>query len=88
MSEHSDHFFVCTTCLTKHKHEISKNMDNLVSIDDFKTNYVTKMTEEMGTMKDIVNTNLNYIDTHIKLSCSQISQDYKRIEDNLVNHVR
>lgn len=88
MAENSKNFFVCTTCLTKDRLVISKDLDSLVSIDDFKHRYVHQMLEEMSVMGGIIKTNLNHMENSMRNTGFQIEEDFKKIEENLISFIK
>jgi len=88
MAEGAKNFFVCTTCLTKERNTVIRDLDLLVSIDDFKNRYINQMQEEMHVMKDVIQTNLNHMDSHIKNSVINIEEDFTKIENHLIGLIK
>ena len=87
MADNSQQFFVCPDCMTKEKKFVVENIDYLVSIEDFKQNFLKKMQGEMGIMSDTVDRHLAHMNNHLKDSSLNIEEDFQKLEKVINGYV-
>lgn len=88
MADNTHHFFVCPDCMTKEKKFVVENIDFLVSIDDFKHNFLKKMQGEMGIMNETVERHLAHMNNHLKDSALNIEEDFIKLEKVINGYVK
>lgn len=88
MADDAKQFFVCPDCMTKEKKFVVQNIDHMVSIDDFKQNYLKKMQGEMSLMKETVERHMSHMENHLKDSGLNIEEDFQKLEKVLTSYVK
>ena len=87
MADNAQQFFVCPCCMTKEKKFVVENIDYLVSVEDFKQNFLKKMQGEMGIMSETVDRHLAHMNNHLKDSALNIEEDFQRLEKSMKEYV-
>jgi hypothetical protein len=62
----TDHLFICSECLKKYKTFCMANMNDFVSIEEFKTEFLRKFSREMETMKGSLSNQIIHMSNHVK----------------------
>lgn len=88
MADNTQHFFVCPDCMTKEKKFVVENIDFLVSVEDFKQNFLKKMQGEMGIMNETVDRHLTHMNNHLKDSALNIEEDFIKLEKVINGYVK
>jgi uncharacterized glyoxalase superfamily protein PhnB len=74
--------------MTKEKKFVVENIDFLVSIDDFKQNFMKKMQGEMNLMQETVDRHISHMENHLKDSCLNIEEDFQKLEKVINSYVK
>lgn len=88
MADNTKHFFVCPDCMTKEKRFVVENIDYLVSIEDFKQNFLKKMQGEMAIMSETVERHIAHMENHLKESGLNIEEDFNKLEKVINGYVK
>jgi hypothetical protein len=57
--------FVCSDCLKKHKQFCMANMNEFVAVDEFKLEFVNRLSKEMDVLKGTVTGQINHMNMHL-----------------------
>ena len=61
----SDLVFVCSDCLKKQKAFCMANMDDFVSVEEFKLEFLAKLSKEMVNLKGTIATQITHMMNHV-----------------------
>jgi hypothetical protein len=87
MADNAKQFFICPDCMIKEKKFVVENIDFMVSIDDFKQNFLKKMQGEMTVMSDTVDRHISHMENHMKDNCLNIEEDFIKLEKVINSYV-
>lgn len=80
--------FICSDCLKKNKQFCIENINDFVSVDEFKNEYMREVAREMDNLKAVVSNQQAHIANHMKEQTQKIEEDFEGIKDTLVQYVK
>ena len=88
MADDAKQFFICPDCMVKEKKFVVENIDFLVSVEDFKQNFLKKMQSEMSVMSESVERHISHMENHIKDNTLNIEEDFGKLEQVINQYVK
>jgi len=84
----TERLFICSDCLKKDKKFCMTNMNDFLSIDEFKQEYLKKITGEMEQLKVTAASQIDHLNTHLKDGLTRIDEDFETLRDGLLSFIK
>jgi hypothetical protein len=80
--------FICSDCLKKNKSFCMENMNSFVSLEEFKNEFLKKLTKDMEVLKSTLHNQTDHILSKSKDATMKIEEDFDNITTSLQQYIK
>lgn len=84
----TSHLFICSDCLKKNKTFCMDNMNSFVSLEEFKHEFLKKLTKDMEVLKSTLHNQTDHIISKSKEATMRIEEDFDNITTALQQYIK